>query len=125
MTIVPPHTVITLPRTNAVDGTPASSMSRLASLGSTGPLEGPGWQRKKLWEFSTSMHCSIVGTCLSTMELHKLMAKLKGHDLKGFSDLIIHEEAVLVAGHQGAASRLLQKVLGPALRGDDQAFQSG
>jgi hypothetical protein len=53
------------------------------------------------------------------------MAKLKGHDLKGFSDLIIHEEAVLVAGHQGAASRLLQKVLGPALRGDDQAFQSG
>jgi Uncharacterized protein conserved in bacteria (DUF2325) len=57
------------------------------------------------------MQCSIVGTCLSTMELRKLMAKVKGHDLKGFSDLIIHEEAVLLAGHQGAAARLLQKAL--------------
>jgi hypothetical protein len=57
------------------------------------------------------MHCSIVGTCLSTIELHKIIAKVKGHDLKGFSDLAIHEEAVLVAGHQGAASRLLQKAL--------------
>jgi hypothetical protein len=57
------------------------------------------------------MHCSIVGTCLSTLELRKLIAKVKGHDLKGFSDLDIHEEAVLVAGHQGAAARLLQKAL--------------
>ena len=58
-----------------------------------------------------SMHCSIVGTCLSTLELRKIIAKVKGHDLKGFSDLAIHEEAVLVAGHQGAAARLLQKAL--------------
>jgi hypothetical protein len=57
------------------------------------------------------MHCSIVGTCLNTMELRKIIAKVKGHDLKGFSDLAIHEEAVLVAGHQGAAARLLHKAL--------------
>ena len=57
------------------------------------------------------MHCSIVGTCLSTMELRKIIAKVKGHDLKGFSDLAIHEEAVLVAGHQGTAARLLHKAL--------------
>src|ERR1700752_2580552 len=68
-------------------------------------------QRRKLWEFPTSMHCSIVGTCLSTTELRKIIAKVKGHDLKCFSDLGIHEEAVLVAGHQGAAARLLQKAL--------------
>lgn len=57
------------------------------------------------------MHCSIVGTCLNTLELRKIIAKVKGHDLKGFSDLTIHEEAVLVAGHQGAAAKLLQKAL--------------
>jgi hypothetical protein len=57
------------------------------------------------------MHCSIVGTCFSTLELRKIMAKAKGYDLKGFSDLEIHEEAVLVAGHQGVAARLLHKAL--------------
>ena len=57
------------------------------------------------------MHCSIVGTCLSTMELRKIIAKVTGHDLKGLSDLAIHEEAVLVAGHQGTAARLLHKAL--------------
>ena len=45
------------------------------------------------------------------MELRKIIAKVKGLDLKGFSDLTIHEEAVLVAGHHGAAARLLQKAL--------------
>ena len=45
------------------------------------------------------------------MELRKVIAKVKGHDLKGFSDLAIHEEAVLVAGHQGTAARLLHKAL--------------
>ena len=45
------------------------------------------------------------------MELRKIIAKVKGHDLKGFSDLTIHEEAVLVAGHQGTAARLLHKAL--------------
>jgi hypothetical protein len=57
------------------------------------------------------MHCSIVGTCLSTLELRKIIAKVKGHDLERVSDLDIHEEAVLVAGHQGAAARLLHKAL--------------
>jgi hypothetical protein len=45
------------------------------------------------------------------MELRTIIAKVKGHDLKGLSDLTIHEEAVLVAGHQGSAARLLQKAL--------------
>jgi hypothetical protein len=106
-----PNTVSTLPRTNAVDAPPAPFRSRLSSRESTGPFESPGGQRRKLWEFSTSMHCSIVGTCLSILELRKIIAKVKGHDLKSLSDLSLHEEAVLVAGHQGAAAKLLQKAL--------------
>jgi hypothetical protein len=57
------------------------------------------------------MHCSILGTCLTTTELRKIMAKVKGHELQGLSDLTIHEEAVMAAGHHDAAGRLLQKAL--------------
>jgi hypothetical protein len=94
-----------------IEAPPAPSRFRLSSRQSIGPFASPNGQRKKLWEFSTSMHCSIVGTCLNTLELRKIIAKVKGHDLKGFSDLAIHEEAVLVAGYQGAAAKLLQKAL--------------
>jgi len=48
---------------------------------------------------------------LSTTELRKVVAKFKGHELKGFSDLAIHEEAVKAAGHHDVAGRLLHKVL--------------
>jgi Uncharacterized protein conserved in bacteria (DUF2325) len=111
MTTVPPNPAIAKLRINVIDVPPASLMSWPSTRPSAGPFASPGGQRRKLWEFSTSMHCSIVGTCLSTLELRKIIAKVKGHDLKGFSDLIVHEEAVLVAGHQGAAARLLQKAL--------------
>jgi hypothetical protein len=111
MTIVPPNPAMVKLRINVIDAPPASLMSRPSSRQSPGPFANPRGQRRKLWEFSTSMHCSIVGTCLSTLELRKIIAKVKGHDLKGFSDLIIHEEAVLVAGHHGAAAQLLQKAL--------------
>jgi hypothetical protein len=108
---VPPNTVITPSRINVIEAPPAALRFRLSSRQSAEPFESPSGQRRKLWEFSTSMHCSIVGTCLNTLELRKIIAKVKGHDLKGFSDLTIHEEAVLVAGHQGAAAKLLQKAL--------------
>jgi hypothetical protein len=48
---------------------------------------------------------------LSTTELRKVVAKFKGHELKGFSDLAIHEEAVKAAGHHDVAGRLLHKAL--------------
>ena len=68
-------------------------------------------QRRKLWELGSHLYCSIVGTCLSTTELRKVVAKFKGHDLKGFSDLAIHEEAVKAAGHHDVAGRFLHKAL--------------
>jgi len=71
----------------------------------------PARQRRKLWELASHLYCSIVGTCLSTTELRKVVAKFKGHELKGFSDLAIHEEAVKAAAHHDVASRLLHKAL--------------
>jgi hypothetical protein len=57
------------------------------------------------------LYCSIVGTRLSTTELRKAVAKFKGQELKGFSELAIHEEAVKAAAHHDVASRLLHKAL--------------
>jgi hypothetical protein len=71
--ILPPHTRMTLPRTDAVNVESSTSfMSTLAGLASTVPGETAVRQRRKLWEFSSYLHCSIVGTCLSTTELRKM-----------------------------------------------------
>src|SRR5262245_2429742 len=34
-------------------------------------------RRTRLWEFDRSLHCSIIGTCLSTAELRSILTKLK------------------------------------------------
>src|SRR5262249_439530 len=84
---------------------------RPGALDALVPGEIPLRQRRKLWELATHLYCSIVGTCLSTTELRKVVAKCKGHALKGFSDLAIHEEAVTAAAHHDGAGRLLHKAL--------------
>ena len=33
-------------------------------------------RRKKIWEFHSNLHCSIIGTCLSTGELRQVLRKL-------------------------------------------------
>ncbi|MGA9016295.1 MAG: hypothetical protein WB509_27675, partial [Acetobacteraceae bacterium] len=47
-------------------------------------------RRTKIWEFSTHLHCSIIGTCLSTGELRQVLRKFglasaecTDHDLHG------------------------------------------
>ena len=32
--------------------------------------------RRKIWEFDANLHCSIIGTCLSTAELRQILVKL-------------------------------------------------
>src|SRR5208283_6207528 len=39
-------------------------------------LARPPRQRTKLWEFGTNLHCSIIGTCLTTAELRQIFVKL-------------------------------------------------
>jgi hypothetical protein len=60
---------------------------------------------------------------LSTSELRKVVAKFKGHELKGFSDLAIHEEAVKAAAHHDVAGRLLHKALGRRHEATIKRFQ--
>src|SRR5215510_10173243 len=112
MTTLPSHVPIPLHRPWVVDT--ASSVPFLSppsDLVAPVPGEMPIRQRRKLWELAAHLYCSIVGTCLSTTELRKVVAKFKGHELKGFSDLAIHEEAVKAAGHHDVPARLLHKAL--------------
>ena len=111
-TTLPSHAPIPLHRPGAVDAVSSVPfLSQLSGLDARVPDEMPARQRRKLWELASHLYCSIVGTCLSTTELRKIVAKFKGHELKGLSDLAIHEEAVKAAGHHDVAARLLHKAL--------------
>ncbi len=74
-----------------------------------GPL--PKHQRAKLWELSDSVHCSIIGTCLTTGELRRAMAKAAPTDVSHVSDHDLHSRAVGLCSQRSAASKLLQKAL--------------
>jgi hypothetical protein len=90
---------------------PTSFLSMSSGFASTGAGETAGRQRRKLWEFSAHLHCSIVGTCLSTMDLRKIVAKCTELSCKEPSDLTVHEVAVRAARHHDTAGRLLHTAL--------------
>ena len=74
-------------------------------------LQPPKRQRAKLWELNASIHCSVVGTCLTTAELRRAMGKAVQVDVSGFSDHDLHSQAVSLCGSHNAGSKLLQKTL--------------
>src|SRR5471032_113545 len=72
----------------------------------------PTARRAKLSELDPNVLCSIVGTCLTTAELRKLMPRHAAHlDRKQTSDLDIHHAAVELARDGGAAAKELHKAL--------------
>ena len=75
------------------------------------PVPPPKRVRAKLWELNDSVHCSIIGTCLTTAELRWAMGKVVQVDVSGFSDHELHSQAVSLCNHHNAGSKLLQKTL--------------
>jgi hypothetical protein len=67
-------------------------------------------RRTKIWEFNTNLHCSIIGTCLSTSELRQILKKL-GLVAPGSTDHDLHSTAVGLAGRHDKAAKLLNKAL--------------
>ncbi|MDR3538869.1 MAG: DUF2325 domain-containing protein [Acetobacteraceae bacterium] len=67
-------------------------------------------RRTRIWEFSTNLHCSIVGTCLSTTELRQVLGKI-GAAPPGSTDHDLHHTAVSLAGRHDQAAKLLHKAL--------------
>ncbi len=75
-----------------------------------GPGEGRA-KRKRLWEIDPRLHCSIIGTCLSMGDLHRVIAKLRVTVPADAEDYNIHGYFVSGAGQAGPEIKLLQKTL--------------
>jgi hypothetical protein len=75
-------------------------------------------RRARLHELAPCFHCSIIGTCLGTHALRKVMAR--HFETRGVDDSELHHDAVAAAGQPGPASKALHKALDqchePALR---------
>ena len=91
---------------------------RLATLLHQGDLGAASWagpalkrQRSRLWELNDTVHCSIIGTCLTTGELRRVMGKATSSDVSHLSDHDLHARAVGLCNQHNASSKLLQKAL--------------
>ncbi|WP_321818001.1 MULTISPECIES: DUF2325 domain-containing protein [unclassified Paraburkholderia] len=81
-------------------------------------------RRTRLSELDAHLHCSIIGTCLSTHELRKLVPKFTPLDGARASDLDIHHTAVELAIQGGAGGKALQKALDTRYAGALRRFSS-
>lgn len=81
-------------------------------------------RRTRLAELDAHLHCSIIGTCLSTHELRKLVPKYAPLDGQRASDLDIHHSAVELAIQGGAGGKALQKALDTRYAGALRRFSS-
>lgn len=72
--------------------------------------EDPSTRRTKIWEFSQNLHCSIIGTCLSTGELRQTLTRL-GLAQNDWTDHDLHHKAVSLAAKHDQAAKLLHKAL--------------
>jgi len=70
----------------------------------------PPPRRTKIWEFHSNLHCSIIGTCLSTGELRQVLKKL-GAASPDSTDHELHAAAVSLAARHDKAGKLLHKAL--------------
>jgi hypothetical protein len=73
-------------------------------------LPGAVRKRSRIWELSENLHCSVIGTCLSTRELRQAMNRL-GFEGRDLTDHELHTEAVRTAGCHNAAGKIISKVL--------------
>lgn len=91
-------------------GTPAcceDSSNSTPSPADAAPAESAGSSR--LAQLDPHLHCSVIGTCLGTAELRRLLTPHV--DMQGASDLDLHHQAVSLASRSGPAARALHKAL--------------
>ncbi|WP_175874412.1 DUF2325 domain-containing protein [Burkholderia sp. BCC0397] len=79
-------------------------------------------RRARLSELDANLHCSIIGTCLTTHELRKLVPKFADVDRQRATDLEIHHAAVELAIGGTAGAKALHKTLDERYAGAIRAF---
>lgn len=87
-----------------------------AAEGGAGPAG-----RTRLHQLHAHLHCSIVGTCLGTAELRKIVARFTDVDAAKASDVEIHHEGVTLAGDR-LGGKMLTKALDKRHETAVQAF---
>ena len=70
-----------------------------------------GRRRFKIWEISPNLHCSVIGTCLTTGELRQLLVRLGHDDARTATDHELHTRGVRAAGQPDVAGKMLNKAL--------------
>ena len=70
-----------------------------------------GQMRRKLWDLSGYLHCSVIGTCLTAHELRRVVVKAAGSIAETWSDHDIHSEGARLASRNDALGKLLHKSL--------------
>ena len=90
-----------------------STMTSAVSSGhdAAAKLSPPSKRRTQIWELHQSLHCSIIGTCLSSGELRRLLVRLKVEGAQTADDHELHVAGVLLAGRSKAGAKHLQKAL--------------
>jgi hypothetical protein len=68
-------------------------------------------KRGKIWDLSDTLHCSIIGTCLSNAELRHVLVRLKVTGAEAADDHDLHVMGVMLAGRREAGAKLLQRAL--------------
>jgi hypothetical protein len=86
---------------------PALSPARDAAA----KLSPPSKRRTQIWELHQSLHCSIIGTCLSSAELRRLLVRLAVLGAESADDHDLHVLGVLLASRSKTGAKHLQKTL--------------
>jgi hypothetical protein len=75
------------------------------------PDEPAAQRRTKLWELDGHLHCSIVGTCLTSAEIRHIVGKLKLIASNDATEHELHTLGVMLASRQTEGAKFLQKSL--------------
>jgi Uncharacterized protein conserved in bacteria (DUF2325) len=68
-------------------------------------------RRSRLWELAETLHCSIIGTCLTTAELRRTLVRIGVSGAETADEHELHVSGVTLAGRRDAGAKLLQKAL--------------
>ncbi|HVR55197.1 MAG TPA: DUF2325 domain-containing protein [Pseudorhodoferax sp.] len=97
----------------AAGGGLRGAMAPLCCTPQAAPATLPAPRRARLTELDPNFHCSILGTCLGTAALRKLVVRSLP-ELDRAPDVEIHHHGVQLATEGGAGAKLLHKALDDA-----------
>lgn len=74
-------------------------------------LAPTGAHRARIRDIAPNLHCSVMGSCLSTGELRQVFVNLGDADARTATDHTLHGRGVQLAGQHSTAGKLLHKTL--------------